>query len=78
VFAYLGASLPLLLGVWLAQQPLSLSLSTGSIAEEIVRTLVGTIGLVLAIPLTTAIAAMAVSSRSSSPATPLSSADVLA
>jgi len=59
-FAYLGASLPLLLAVWLQEQPLSLSLTTGSIVEEIVRTLVGTIGLVLAIPLTTAIAAICV------------------
>ncbi|GMA24164.1 hypothetical protein GCM10025864_19230 [Luteimicrobium album] len=59
-FAYLGASLPLLLAVWLQEQPLSISLTTGSIVEEVVRTLVGTIGLVLAIPLTTAIAAVCV------------------
>ncbi|WP_227994407.1 YibE/F family protein [Luteimicrobium xylanilyticum] len=59
-FAYLGASLPLLLAVWLQEQPLSLSLTTGSVVEEIVRTLVGMIGLVLAVPLTTAIAAACV------------------
>jgi hypothetical protein len=52
--------LPLLLAVWLQEQPLSLSLTTGSVVEEIVRTLVGMIGLVLAVPLTTAIAAACV------------------
>lgn len=58
VFAYMGASLPILLLVQLYGLPLRITLTGGFFAEEIVRTLVGSIGLVLAIPLTTAIAAL--------------------
>lgn len=57
-FAYAGASLPLLLLVEIYQLPLVQTLTGGEFAGEIVRTLVGSIGLVLAIPLTTAIAAL--------------------
>ena len=56
-FAYLGAALPLILLVAMSDRTLLDSLTSGEIAEEVVRTLVGSIGLVLAIPLTTAIAA---------------------
>ncbi|MGO1315740.1 MAG: YibE/F family protein [Cellulomonadaceae bacterium] len=59
-FAYLGAALPLLLMVSLIDQSLGQTLSSGEIATEVVRTLVGSIGLVLAIPITTAIAAVTV------------------
>jgi uncharacterized membrane protein len=59
-FAYVGAALPLLLTVWLLDQSPVMSLTSGEIAEEVVRTLVGSIGLVLAIPITTAIAAVVV------------------
>ncbi len=59
-FAYVGAALPLLMTVWLLDQPPMASLTSGEIAEEVVRTLVGSIGLVLAIPITTAIAAVVV------------------
>ncbi|WP_454042014.1 YibE/F family protein [Cellulosimicrobium sp. Marseille-Q8652] len=59
-FAYVGAALPLLMAVYLSDQSLATSLTSGEIAEEVVRTLVGSIGLVLAIPVTTAIAAVAV------------------
>ncbi|WP_338403910.1 YibE/F family protein [Cellulosimicrobium arenosum] len=59
-FAYVGAALPLLMAVYLSDQALATSLTSGEIAEEVVRTLVGSIGLVLAIPITTAIAALAV------------------
>jgi uncharacterized membrane protein len=59
-FAYVGAALPLLLTVWLLDQTPLMSLTSGEIAEEVVRTLVGSIGLVLAIPITTAIAAVVV------------------
>ena len=57
-FAYAGASLPVLLLVEIYQLPLAQTLTGGEFAGEIVRTLVGSIGLVLAIPLTTAIAAL--------------------
>ncbi len=59
-FAYVGAALPLLLVLSLTDAPLDLQLTTGEVVEEIVRTLVGSIGLVLAIPATTAIAAAVV------------------
>lgn len=58
-FAYAGASLPVLLLLELYAQPLARTLTTGEFAEEIVRTLAGSVGLVLAIPLTTLIAALA-------------------
>ncbi|HST84001.1 MAG TPA: YibE/F family protein [Kineosporiaceae bacterium] len=61
-FAYAGAALPTLLLIDLYQQPWAQVLTSGQIAEEIVRTLVGSIGLILAIPVTTAVAALIVSS----------------
>jgi uncharacterized membrane protein len=57
-FAYVGVSLPVLLTLQLYGLPLSRTITGGVFAEEIVRTLAGSIGLVLAIPLTTAVAAV--------------------
>lgn len=58
VLAYAGASLPLLLLFTLnGGEPLNVLLNREMIATEIVRTLVGSIGLVAAVPITTAIAA---------------------
>jgi uncharacterized membrane protein len=59
-FAYTGAALPVLLLLQIYQLPLLPTLTGGEFAEEIVRTFVGSIGLVLAIPLTTAIATLVV------------------
>jgi uncharacterized membrane protein len=59
-FAYTGAALPVLLLLQIYQLPLLPTLTGGEFSEEIVRTFVGSIGLVLAIPLTTAIAALVV------------------
>lgn len=59
-FAYLGAALPLVMLVAMSDRTLLDTLTSGEIAEEVVRTLVGSIGLVLAIPLTTAVAAVLV------------------
>lgn len=56
VLAYAGASLPLLLLFSQSNQPLSRVLTGEVVAAEIVRTLVGSIGLVAAVPLTTALA----------------------
>lgn len=56
-FAYVGTALPLLMAAAVLDRTFLDTLTTGEIAEEIVRTLVASIGLVLAIPLTTAIAA---------------------
>ncbi|MGP9500725.1 YibE/F family protein [Specibacter sp. AOP5-B1-6] len=55
-FAYAGSALPVLLMVSLFDQPLLGALTGVELAEEIVRILVGSIGLVLAIPVTTAVA----------------------
>ncbi len=60
VFAYAGSALAILLLLSLYDRPLSQLLSSEVIAEEIVRTLASGIGLVLAVPVTTAIAALTV------------------
>ncbi len=59
-FAYAGAALPVLILVSLYDRTLIDTLTSGELAEEVVRTLVGSIGLVLAIPLTTLIAVLVV------------------
>ncbi|WP_256329155.1 YibE/F family protein [Actinomyces ruminicola] len=56
-FAYAGTALPLILSASLIDRSFAATLLSGEIAEEVVRTLVSSIGLVLAIPATTAIAA---------------------
>ncbi|MFJ2030020.1 YibE/F family protein [Streptosporangium sp. NPDC087985] len=61
-FAYAGAALPILLLVDTYGRPLLDVVGSEGVAEEVVRTLVGSIGLVLAIPLTTAIAVLVVRS----------------
>jgi uncharacterized membrane protein len=66
VFAYAGASLPLLILFTLADRRVGDILTSEVVAEEIVRTLVGSIGLVASVPLTTALAA-AVVTRSTEP-----------
>jgi len=58
--AYAGASMPVLLLFILSQQSLVTVVSGEVIATEAVRTLVGSIGLVAAVPLTTWLAALAV------------------
>ena len=60
VFAYAGAALPVLLLLFLYERPVLDLLQTESMSEEIVRTLASAVGLVLAVPVTTAIAALTV------------------
>jgi uncharacterized membrane protein len=55
--AYAGASLPLLVFVVIGNQPTALLVNGEAISIEIVRTLVGSLGIVAAVPLTTVIAA---------------------
>jgi uncharacterized membrane protein len=57
--AYIGASLPLMLLFIINAEPLWLRINLEPVAEEIVRALVGSIGLVLAVPITSLIASMA-------------------
>jgi uncharacterized membrane protein len=56
VLAYAGASLPMLLMFSLGRGDYGTLINFEFVAEEIVRTLVGSLGLVAAVPLTTAIA----------------------
>ena len=58
VLAYAGASLPMLLLFTLSNQDPAMLINISFIAEEIVRTLVGSIGLFISIPITTALAAL--------------------
>jgi uncharacterized membrane protein len=55
LFAYAGASLPLVLLVEISGEPLSTLLTGSAVAELLIRTLVGAVALVLAVPVTTAV-----------------------
>ncbi|QDY81072.1 YibE/F family protein [Streptomyces qinzhouensis] len=61
VLAYAGAALPLLLLFSIAQSGMGTVANSELVAEEIVRTLIGSIGLVASVPVTTALAALVVS-----------------
>ncbi|MCP3855060.1 MAG: YibE/F family protein [Actinomycetia bacterium] len=58
LLAYAGASMPLILLFAVSDQPLDMVANSELIAVEIVRTLCGSIGLVAAVPITTALAAV--------------------
>ncbi|PKN86750.1 MAG: YibE/F family protein [Chloroflexi bacterium HGW-Chloroflexi-8] len=58
VLAYAGASLPMLLLFSISNQNPAMLINISFIAEEIVRTLVGSIGLIASIPITTGLAAI--------------------
>lgn len=62
VLAYAGATLPLLIIFTVSNQRLGNVLTSDVVAEEVVRTLVGSIGLVASVPITTALAAIVVTS----------------
>ncbi|MBB4784177.1 YibE/F family protein [Streptomyces rapamycinicus] len=61
VLAYAGASLPLLLLFSIADSGVGTVATSEIVAQEIVRTLVGSIGLVASVPVTTALAVLVVS-----------------
>ncbi|WP_426364877.1 YibE/F family protein [Streptomyces sp. E-08] len=67
VLAYAGAALPLLLLFSIAQSSMGTVANSELVAEEIVRTLVGSIGLVASVPVTTALAALVVSADRPAP-----------
>ncbi|GGX35003.1 hypothetical protein GCM10010353_57520 [Streptomyces chryseus] len=67
VLAYAGAALPLLLLFSIAQSSVGTVANSELVAEEIVRTLVGSIGLVASVPVTTALAALVVSADRPAP-----------
>lgn len=56
VLAYAGSSLPLLILIVAADEPLGGVLTDQIIAQELVRSLVGTLGLIAAVPITTGLA----------------------
>jgi len=58
ILVYTGAALPLLLLFINNPHPFTEIVNTEIIADEIVRTLVGSIGLVLSVPITTFIATL--------------------
>nr|WP_308416870.1 YibE/F family protein [Streptomyces sp. AJS327] len=60
VLAYAGAALPLLLLFSIAQSGVGTVATSEVVAEEIVRTLVGSIGLVVSVPVTTLLAVLVV------------------
>lgn len=60
ILAYAGASLPLLIIITADSQPLGQVLTAPLIAQELVRSAVGTLGLIAAVPITTALAAYSV------------------
>jgi len=63
VLAYVGASLPLLVLFAAGRQDPLLTASTEAVAVEVVRAIVGSIGIVAAVPLTTAIGVLLVDRR---------------
>jgi uncharacterized membrane protein len=60
ILAYAGAALPLLLLFDLGGRGFTRVVTSETIAEEVVRTLVGSVGLVASVPLTTGLAALIV------------------
>ncbi|PGH43733.1 YibE/F family protein [Micromonospora sp. WMMA1996] len=74
VLAYAGASLPLLLLLVADSRPVGQLLTSEFLAQEIVRSAVATLGLIAAVPLTTALAAVVTTAgragRAAGPATP--------
>lgn len=70
VLAYAGAALPLLLLFSIAQSSVGTVANSELVAEEIVRTLIGSIGLVASVPVTTALAALVVAADRPAARTP--------
>jgi uncharacterized membrane protein len=58
VLAYTGAALPILIVFSIGNTSFRSAVNSESVAEPIVATLVGSIGLIAAVPLTTALAAL--------------------
>lgn len=67
VLVYVGSSLPLFLLFTINSKQLWTVLNSSTLAEEIVRTLVGSIALILAVPLSTALAAYYFTNEKPSP-----------
>jgi uncharacterized membrane protein len=70
VLAYVGAAMPMFLLFQLYPEPWTQTLNREIVAEEIVRTLVGSLGLIAAVPITTFIASVLRSRNLRAPACP--------
>jgi uncharacterized membrane protein len=70
VLAYAGASLPLLLLITISGRGIGDLLTSEFLAQEIVRSAVGTIGLVAAVPITTGLAALVADVHPVAPSSP--------
>ena len=68
VLAYVGASLPMTLLLSVAERPLMQVLTSDIVATELLRSAIGALGLTLAVPVTTAIAAVTAQVRQQSQA----------
>ncbi|MGH3926115.1 MAG: YibE/F family protein, partial [Pseudonocardiaceae bacterium] len=66
---YAGAALPVLLAFSVSGQTFGTLVTAQDVAQEVVRTLVGSIGLVAAVPITTAIGALVALREDIDPAT---------
>ena len=73
VLAYAGAALPLLILFTIAESRLGDILTGEIVAEEVIRTLVGSIGLVASVPITTALAVLVVGAPLRPPLAPTES-----
>jgi uncharacterized membrane protein len=67
VLAYAGASLPVLLLITAGGAPLGEMITREWLTQEIVRAIVGTLGLIAAVPITTALTALTAQRRTSNP-----------
>ncbi|WBL18820.1 YibE/F family protein [Citricoccus sp. NR2] len=74
-FAYAGAAMPALMVISLYDRSLLETLTSGEMVEEVVRILIGSIGLVLAIPITTGIAVVVAKAVAQDDAHPVPSPD---
>jgi uncharacterized membrane protein len=63
VLAYAGAALPILMVFAISAIPAGYAVTTEEVAFQVVSALVGSLGLIAAVPLTTALAALAVGGR---------------
>ena len=61
--AYVGAGLPLIVTILVSNQPRALVFNSEEVATEVIRTIVGSLGIIAAVPFTTLVAAAVVEDR---------------
>ncbi len=63
--AYIGAGLPLVVTILVSNQPAALVFNSEEVGTEVIRTVVGSLGIIAAVPFTTFVAAALVEGRTS-------------